>query len=91
MHKEGLALIEPIQKIRSYKERFFHSANPLLLVAGVTVASFFRVIKGWRKYVLLPFALLIVSVINMSAWLFSLIWPDWQHMTHGHIMQVRKI
>lgn len=38
---EGLALIEPIQKIRSYKERFFHSANPLLLVAGVTLASFF--------------------------------------------------
>lgn len=41
IHHEGLVLIEPIQKIRSYKARFLHSANPLLLVTGVTLASFF--------------------------------------------------
>lgn len=41
LRHETLVLVEPVQKIRHYQKRFTQSANPLLLVAGVTLASFF--------------------------------------------------
>ena len=72
-------------------QRAEHAIRTAGLLLCLAIAGGAYTAKGWRKYVLLPFALLIVPVINMSTWLFSLIWPDWQHMTHGHIMQVRKI
>lgn len=38
---EGITLLEPLQKVRSYKQRFTQGSNPLLVVAGITIASFF--------------------------------------------------
>lgn len=38
---EALILIEPVEKIRNYKKRFTQGAHPLLLVAGITLASLF--------------------------------------------------
>lgn len=38
---EALVLMEPVQKIRGYQKRLLQGSNPLLLVAGVTLASFF--------------------------------------------------
>ncbi|QEY58719.1 hypothetical protein FXF61_05845 [Pseudomonas sp. C27(2019)] len=38
---EAMVLVEPVHKIRTYQKRLLQGSNPLLLVAGVTVASFF--------------------------------------------------
>lgn len=37
---EGLALLEPVQKLRGYQKYLSQGSRPLLLVAGVTLASF---------------------------------------------------
>jgi hypothetical protein len=38
---ESLVLLEPVEKLRSFKQRFTQGTTPLLVVAGVTLASFF--------------------------------------------------
>ncbi len=38
---EALVLLEPVAKLRSLKQRFTQGSTPLLIVAGVTIASFF--------------------------------------------------
>lgn len=38
---EGLALLEPVEKLRGLKQRFSSGSTPLFIVAGVTLASFF--------------------------------------------------
>ncbi|HZJ95399.1 MAG TPA: hypothetical protein VFD11_07590 [Thiopseudomonas sp.] len=37
---EGLALLEPVHKLRGYQKYLSQGSKPLLLVAGVTLASF---------------------------------------------------
>lgn len=31
-----------------------------------------------------------ILFINISAWFMSLLWPDWNHIQHGHTLEVRK-
>ena len=38
---ESLVLLEPVEKLRNFKQRFTQGSTPLLMVAGVTLASFF--------------------------------------------------
>lgn len=38
---EGMVLLEPVEKLRGFKKRLSSGSTPLLLVAGVTFASFF--------------------------------------------------
>lgn len=38
---ESLVLLEPVEKLRNFKQRFTQGSMPLLVVAGVTLASFF--------------------------------------------------
>lgn len=40
IHHEGLVLLEPLQKLRGFQHRFTQGSTPLLMVAGVTLASF---------------------------------------------------
>lgn len=46
--------------------------------------------RGWQQFLLLPLTLVAVFAINIGAWLSSLIWPDWSHMTTGHQLELRK-
>ncbi len=38
---ESLVLLEPVAKLRNFKQRFTQGSTPLLVVAGVTLVSFF--------------------------------------------------
>lgn len=38
---ESLVLLEPVEQFRSFKQRLSQGSTPLLVVAGVTLASFF--------------------------------------------------
>ncbi|MEO7621669.1 MAG: methyltransferase domain-containing protein, partial [Gallionella sp.] len=39
---------------------------------------------------LLPLVLIAVLAINITAWLSSLVWPDWRHMAMGYELEARK-
>ena len=39
---------------------------------------------------LVPLVLIAVLAINITAWLSSLVWPDWRHMAMGHELEARK-
>lgn len=41
-------------------------------------------------YALLPVTLIAVLTINITAWLVSLVWPDWHHMAMGYELEARK-
>lgn len=65
IHHEGLVLLEPIQKVRGYKERFFHSANPLLLITGVTLVSFLITRKRHSVSGLIPVLSIATSLARL--------------------------
>ena len=46
--------------------------------------------RGLVRLMLLPLALVAVFAINVTAWLSSLVWPDWSHLATGHELEVRK-
>lgn len=56
-----------------------------LAIAGGAYAS-----AEWWRWPLLLLASPMVLVVNVAAWLFSLIWPDWSHMSVGHALEVTK-
>jgi len=51
---ESIVLLEPIEKIRSYKNRLMQGSTPLLAVAGVALASFFLTRQRRSASALLP-------------------------------------
>lgn len=44
---------------------------------------------GWRL-LLLPFAAMMVLVINLAAYILSLFWPNWDAMTFGYVLRAVK-
>ena len=60
----------------------------LLICLALAGGAYAR--QGWAKLLLLPMASVGVLVINMMAWLVSLVWPDWSHMDMGHELEVGK-
>lgn len=68
--------------------------NHALIAAGVlaclAIAGGAHAQRGWLRMLLLPFAAAIVLVVNVLAWSFSRLWPDWTHMTTGHEVEMRK-
>lgn len=62
---EALALVEPVQKIRSYQKRLLQGSNPLLLVAGATLVSFFIARKRSSASSLLPVVRIASSLLPL--------------------------
>lgn len=62
---EGLVLLEPVEKFRSYKKRFTEGSKPLLIVAGVTLASFFMARNRRSASSLMPIARIAASVLPL--------------------------
>lgn len=46
--------------------------------------------RGVRRILLLPLAMLLMPLVNLTAYALSLCWPDWKHMTAGYEVEVRK-
>ena len=62
---EGLLLLEPVDKLRGYKQRFLSGTNPILAVAGVGLASFFIARKKNSVRSLLPMMRIAVSLLPL--------------------------
>ena len=39
---------------------------------------------------LLPVALPLILLVNLSGWLGGLLWPDWDAIKHGYVIRARK-
>lgn len=62
---EGLVLLEPIEKLRGYKKRLAEGSTPLLVVAGVTLASFFMTRHRRSASGLLPLVRIASSLLPL--------------------------
>ena len=62
---EALVLLEPIEKLRGYKKRLSEGSTPLLIVAGVTLASFFMTRNRRSTSKLLPLVRIASSLLPL--------------------------
>lgn len=67
-----------------------HAAANAGLLACLAVAGPLRERRGWGLWLRLPVAAALVLCINVAAWVFSCLWPDWGHLAVGHETRVRK-
>lgn len=63
LRHEGQVMLEPVQKLRGYQQRFSQSSKPLLMVAGVSLASFLMARNHRSVRHLLPFLRVASSVL----------------------------
>lgn len=62
---ESLILLEPVEKLRSYKQRLTQGSTPLLIVAGVTIASFLMTRNRRSASSLLPIVRIAASLLPL--------------------------
>lgn len=67
-----------------------HAVRTAGLLTSLAVAGGAYSKSGWLKWILFPIAVIIVLFVNVVAWLFSRVWPDWDHIGAGHELEVRK-
>jgi SAM-dependent methyltransferase len=67
-----------------------HAIRAAGLLVSLAVDGGMYARSGWLKWALLPLSLAFVSLINVTAWLLSCVWPDWKHIGKGHELEVRK-
>lgn len=64
------------------------SAATLLLCLAVAGGAYHR--EGWTRFPLLPLAALIVFGLNLTGWVGSRLWPDWQAIGNGYVAYAEK-
>lgn len=62
---EGIVLLEPVEKLRGYKQRFMSGTKPIWAVAGVGLASFLLARKKRSVGSLLPMMRIAVSLLPL--------------------------
>jgi len=67
-----------------------HAIRAAGLLACLAIAGGAYTRSGWSRWMLLPLASVGVLMINLVAWLASLVWPDWSHMGMGYELEVCK-
>ena len=83
------ATVAGLEVVRLQKSE--HSIQTAGLLACLAVAGGAYATKGWLKYIYLIPAIFIIAIINLGSWLLSLMWPDWQHMSHGYSILLKKL
>jgi SAM-dependent methyltransferase len=67
--------------------RSLHAIRCAGLLACLAVAG---PLMAPRRRALLPLAVPIVLLVNCTAWLLSLMWPDWDHLAVGYEVELCK-
>lgn len=71
-------------------ERSHHALRASAFVLCLSIAGGVEPRRGMARLLLLPFALVAITVINVSAWLGATVWPDWDKMTLDNLLVLRK-
>lgn len=67
-----------------------HALRTAGLLACLAIAGGISEASVTVRWTLLPVALVLIPVINLLAWVGSILMPDWEAMAHGHALEVRK-
>jgi SAM-dependent methyltransferase len=67
-----------------------HAIRTAGLLACLAIAGGAYTRSGWSRWMFLPLASVGVLLVNLVAWLASLVWPDWRPMGMGYELEVRK-
>ena len=67
-----------------------HAVRSAGLLASLAVAGGLNDSRGLARWLMLPVAIVVVPVINLMAWAGSLLLPDWEPMTAGYEVRVRR-
>lgn len=72
-------------------EKSGHAVRTAGLLASLAIAGAAHARRGSiAAIVWLPMAAALVLLVNLAAFVMSLVWPDWSHLAMGHEAQVRK-
>lgn len=63
-------------------------AAGLLMCLAIAGGLYSR--PGWLKWLLAPVASVGVMAVNLSSWIASLVWMDWENMAMGYQIEVIK-
>lgn len=67
-----------------------HAIRTAGLIMCLAIAGGADTRRGPLKGLLLPLALAAIFITNMTAWLLSLVWPNWKSISTGHHLEVHK-
>lgn len=67
-----------------------HAVRSAGLLASLAVAGGLNNSRGLARWLILPAAIALVPLINLMAWVGSLLLPDWEPMTAGYEVRARK-
>lgn len=71
-------------------ERSHHALHASAYVLCLSIAGGLDSCSGVARFLLLPFALASVTIINLCAWVAAYLWPDWEKMTLDYLIVLRK-
>lgn len=67
-----------------------HAIRAAGLIMCLALAGGVDARRGVLKTLLLPVVMIAIFATNVTAWLLSLAWPDWNNISTGHHLEVRK-
>lgn len=71
-------------------ERTGHALRAAGLLASLAVSGSIYERRGFLRVALLPVAAMTVLLINLAAAAASAVWPDWERMSMGYALELRK-
>ncbi|WP_350016802.1 class I SAM-dependent methyltransferase [Rhodanobacter sp. IGA1.0] len=67
-----------------------HALRTAGLLVCLALAGGVSARKGPSLWLGMPIAAALVTMINLTTWSLSFIWPDWSHMTRGYVVELMK-
>lgn len=67
-----------------------HALRAAGLIACLAIAGGVSGCRPSLKALLLPLALPLICLVNLTSWLFAAWWPDWPNVAMGHHAELRK-
>jgi SAM-dependent methyltransferase len=71
-------------------ERSNHAIRAAAIIACLAIAGGASNAGAYARILLLPVAVAAILFINLAAWLVSGVWPDWQNLSTGYHVRLRK-
>lgn len=71
-------------------KKYGHALRVAGLLVVLAIAGGIAGRHGSFRWLLLPIGGLLILVINLLAWTAGLIWPDWNHIAAGYMIEAAK-
>jgi SAM-dependent methyltransferase len=68
-----------------------HAVRTAAMLAALAIAGGVSQLSTVQRLLLMPVALPLITSINMLGWLGGWLWPDWDALKHGYVINARKM